>query len=44
MMKENIAKTVICAIAFVCITVIAIYFKNSNILWWYLLPGLIAID
>lgn len=28
--------------AFVCITVAAIYFHKTGILWWYILPALMG--
>ena len=29
-------------IAFICITIAAIYFQKVSILWWYLLPALMS--
>ncbi len=43
-MKRNIATTITAIIAFVCITVAALMFDNANILWWYIVATLIAID
>ena len=30
------------AVAFVCITIAAIYFQSASLLWWYLLPALMG--
>ena len=32
------------AVAFICITIAAIYFKEIDILWWYLLPAFMALS
>lgn len=46
-MSENKAAVIMVActnavrmVAFVCITIAAIYFQNASLLWWYILPAL----
>jgi hypothetical protein len=29
-------------VAFVCITIAAIYFQNALLLWWYILPSIMS--
>jgi hypothetical protein len=43
-MNEDVAKTIICSVAFVCITIAAVIFQRIGVLWWYALPALIAVD
>lgn len=31
-------------VAFVCVTVVAIYFQNTSLLWWYVLPALMGCN
>ena len=31
-------------VAFVCITVAAIYFQNASLLWWYICPMLMGVS
>ena len=31
------------SVAFVCITVAAVHFESTSILWWYILPGLMGL-
>lgn len=37
-----IANTVIKSVAFICITVAAIWFKMPVLLWWYLVPTFVG--
>ncbi len=39
-----ICRAIVAATAFICITLAAKYFNNHNLLWWYIVPFLIAID
>lgn len=32
------------AVAFICVTVAAIYFNNAGVLWWYIVPLLMSIS
>ena len=32
------------SVAFVCITVAAIYFESASILWWYIVPALMGLS
>ena len=32
------------SVAFVCITVAAIYFESAGILWWYLVPAFMGLS
>lgn len=32
------------AVAFICITIAAMYFKEIGILWWYLLPAFMSLS
>ena len=43
-MNKYMAEIIICSVLFVCITIASIYFQRAGILWWYILPCLIAID
>lgn len=29
-------------VAFVCVTIAAIYFEDASLLWWYILPALMG--
>lgn len=37
-MLKMILKTSWCAIFIICITVLAVYFDKSVLLWWYVCP------
>lgn len=43
-MSEDVTKCVICSVAFICITFLAAFFQRAGILWWYVVPTLIAVD
>lgn len=32
------------SVAFVCITIAAVCFKSTAILWWYIVPALLGIS
>ena len=32
------------SVAFVCITIAAVCFKSTSILWWYLVPALTGLS
>lgn len=36
-----ICEAVVKSVAFICITLATIYFKDTSLLWWYLAPLLI---
>ena len=38
-----IAHCITRAIAFVCVTIAAIYFQKASVLWWYLAPLLMEL-
>ena len=43
-MIKDVTKGIIRSVAFICITFIAAYFQRVGILWWYIVPVLIAVD
>lgn len=43
-MGEYTTKAIVVSVLFVCITIVAMYFQRAGLLWWYILPCLIAID
>ena len=32
------------SVAFVCITVAAVFFESTSILWWYLVPAFMGLS
>jgi hypothetical protein len=42
MIMKNSETLLICC-AFICITVVAMWFELPRLLWWYLVPGIMAI-
>lgn len=44
-MKSIFIANYICrAVAFICITLVAIHFEKTSLLWWYILPFLMDIS
>lgn len=37
-MDEEMACTIVCVTAIICITLAAAYFNTAGILWWYMVP------
>ena len=43
-MNKYTSNVIVFSLLFICITIAAIYFQKVGILWWYVLPALIAMD
>jgi hypothetical protein len=39
-----ICRAIVAIVAFICITLAAKHFQNDSLLWFYVVPFLIAID
>lgn len=40
--KFLICNTIVRSVAFICITFAATYFRDSGLLWWYIVPLLMS--
>lgn len=40
---QRVISGIIIATFVICITVVAIYFENTSLLWWYIAPIIIAL-
>jgi hypothetical protein len=39
-----ICHAIVRCIAFICITIAAIYFQKISVLWWYLVPACMGVS